>query len=48
MKKRLSVTVEETLLDKLDEIAEEENRTVSNLVETIIMDYLSRREELLK
>lgn len=48
MKKRLSVTVEETLLDKLDEIAEEENRTVSNLVETIIMDYLSRREESLK
>ena len=45
MKKRMSVTVEETLLDKLDEIAEEEHRTLSNLVELIIMDYLDRREE---
>ena len=45
MKKRMSVTVEETLLDKLDEIAEEENRTLSNLVETIILEYLNKRGE---
>ena len=40
MKKLLSVTVEETVLEQIKAEAERQNRTVSNLVETILIESL--------
>lgn len=36
MKKRLTVTIEEALLDHIKQIAEDENRSTSNTIETLI------------
>ncbi len=40
MKKVMSITIEESLYELLKQIAEKENRTVSNLVETAIIQYI--------
>jgi predicted DNA-binding ribbon-helix-helix protein len=41
MKKVLNVTIDEKLWDELKKCAESENRTVSNLVETLLYKALS-------
>lgn len=40
-KKVISVRLDEELIRKLKEIAEQENRSLSNLVETVLKDYVS-------
>lgn len=41
MKKVLTVTIEETLMEHLKTLAENENRTLSNLVETLLMSAVN-------
>ena len=41
MKKVLTVTIEETLMEQLKALAENENRTLSNLVETLLMSAVN-------
>ncbi len=43
-KKVYSFRFDEEMVDKLRSYAREENRTVSNLIETILLKYLSNRE----
>ncbi len=43
-KKVYSFRFDEEMVDKLRSYAREENRTVSNLIETILLQYLSNRE----
>lgn len=45
MKKQISITLEEELFIQLKEEAQRANRTVSNLIETAIIDYLDKRED---
>lgn len=42
MKKVMSITIEERLYEILKKQAEEENRSVSNIVETAILKYLGK------
>jgi len=44
-KKVYSFRFDEEMVDKLRSYAREENRTVSNLIETILLQYLSDREK---
>ena len=44
-KKVLSVRLKETDIAKLRKCAEEENRTLSNLIETVLKDYLRQKGE---
>ena len=44
MVKTLGIAIDEDLLVKLDEIAKEQNRSRSNLIETILKDYLKDKE----
>ncbi len=44
-KKVYSFRFDEEMVDKLRSYAREENRTVSNLIETILLKYLSDREK---
>ena len=37
-----SINIEETRWNVLDKIAKEENRTKSNMIEKLIMDYLNK------
>lgn len=37
-----SINIEETIWNVLDKIAKEENRTKSNMIEKLIMDYLNK------
>lgn len=39
----LNIRLDELIIKELKAKADEENRTLSNLVETIIKDYLSKR-----
>ena len=44
-KKVVSVRLDESFIEKLREIAEKQNRTLSNLVETVLKEYVSNLEE---
>jgi len=44
-KKILTVFLEPHLKDKIRKIAKKENRTMSNLAETVIRDFLRAEEE---
>lgn len=39
---RIALTLSKEIKDKLDIIANEENRTTSNLINTIILDYIKQ------
>ena len=41
-KKVVSVRLEEELISKLKEAAEKQNRSLSNLVETVLKEYVSK------
>lgn len=43
-KKTFSFRFDESMVDKLKSYAEAENRTLSNMVETILLQYLAKRE----
>lgn len=42
-KVRIALTLSKEIKDQLDIIANEENRTTSNLINTIILDYLKQQ-----
>lgn len=42
MRKAVSMTIEEAIIEKLRQEAEEQNRTLSNLVELILTEYLKK------
>lgn len=42
MRKAVSMTIEESIIEKLRQEAEEQNRTLSNLVELILTEYLKK------
>lgn len=42
---RIVVTVSHEIKDKLKEVAKEENRTVANLINTIVLKYFKEIEE---
>lgn len=42
-KTRTLITLEKIVKEKLEQIAKEENRSFSNLVETILKDYLANK-----
>jgi len=44
-KKTFSFRFDEAMVDKLKIYAEAENRTLSNMVETILLQYLAKREQ---
>ena len=44
-KKVVSVRLDESFIEKLRQIAEKQNRTLSNLVETVLKEYVSNLEE---
>ncbi|MBQ3225432.1 MAG: ribbon-helix-helix protein, CopG family [Clostridia bacterium] len=44
-KKVISVRLDDALIQKLREVAEEQNRTLSNLVETVLKDYVSKKND---
>jgi len=44
-KKVVSVRMDETMVEELKAIAEQENRPVSNLIETIIKQYLQSKKQ---
>lgn len=44
-KKVVSVRLDEDFIQKLKELAEQQNRSLSNLVETVLKDYVSRQEK---
>lgn len=43
-KKVVSVRLDEDFIQKLRDIAEQQNRSLSNLVETVLKDYVSKQE----
>lgn len=45
MKKSIAVTIDESIMDKIKDLALIENRNISNLVETILRDYLENNKE---
>ena len=44
-KKVVSVRLDEEFIQKLKELAEQQNRSLSNLVETVLKDYVSKQEK---
>lgn len=42
MKANKSIRLNQELLRKLEQIAESENRTLSNLIEKILLEYVSK------
>ena len=44
-KKVYSFRFDEAMVEKLRVYAKEENRTISNMIETILLQYLSKRED---
>ena len=44
-KKVVSVRLDEEFIQKLIELAEQQNRSLSNLVETVLKDYVSKQEK---
>lgn len=47
-KKVYGFRLEEKMVDRLRVYAKEENRTLSNMIETILLQYLSNRDEVEK
>ena len=45
MKHQLHIAVDEELKERLRETAERENRSMSNMVESIVRDYFSAKPE---
>lgn len=43
-KRTYSVRLDEQMVEKLRVYAKEENRNLSNMIETILLQYLSKRE----
>ena len=43
-KRAFSITIDKDLYDKLKEIAAEQNRTLSNLIDTILNEWLDKRK----
>ena len=41
-KTRYALTMEKELKEKLEEIAKDQNRSLNNLIETILKDYLKK------
>lgn len=41
----ISLKMEKDLKDRLNEIAKEENRSLSNLIETVLMKYAEEHEK---
>lgn len=46
MKVHKSFRLEETLVEQLDKLALEQNRNLSNLVETILLNFLTTKTEI--
>ena len=44
-KRTYSFRLEETLVERLRQYAKAENRNLSNMVETILLQYLSNRDD---
>jgi len=44
-KKVVSVRLDEAVVEQLREIAQTQNRTLSNLIETVLKDYVSNQKE---
>ena len=44
-KKSISTRLDDKTIEQLKKICETENRTISNLLETIIKDYLKNRTD---
>lgn len=44
MKRQTSLTIEEDLVKRLREIADQEHRTLSNLIESILIEYLNKKK----
>jgi len=44
-KKVVSVRLDEEFIQKLRDIAEKQNRSLSNLVETVLKEYVSNQEK---
>ena len=42
MRNAVSMTIEESIIERLRQEAEEQNRTLSNLVELILTEYLKK------
>lgn len=42
MRKAVSMTIEESIIERLRQLAEDQNRTLSNLVELILTEYLKK------
>lgn len=45
MKKKLAITVDEEILEKLKILAEKEGRSISSQINKILMDYLKEIEK---
>ena len=43
-KKVVSIRMDEETIQKLKEIAEQQNRSLSNLVETVLKEYVSNQK----
>lgn len=46
MKVHKSFRLEETLVEQLDKLALEQNRNLSNLVETILLNFLTTKSKI--
>lgn len=46
MKVHKSFRLEETLVEQLDKLALEQNRNLSNLVETILLEFLTTKSKI--
>jgi len=45
MKKTISMTIEESVIDSIKEIARADNRSLSNLAEKILQAYIDSEQE---
>ena len=41
-KEKISVTVDEAVMQKIKEMAQDENRNISNIVETALIEYIKK------
>ena len=44
MKKKIAITIDEELYNKLSELSEEEDRTISGQINKILKDYFKESE----
>ena len=45
MKKKIAITIDEELYDKLNKLANDEDRTISGQINKLIKDYFKNRED---